>query len=119
MTTKTLLLIGGLVATMALPGTAGEVVEIRLNGRYFASPATVQMVIAVEPDAANRTLRIEADGDTMYRSTEVSLEGKTEKRLHTVEFKNLQAGTYEVRAEVLSSGGVRGMATQDLQVTGR
>lgn len=123
MTCRTLLtrtlLIGGLIATTTLRGTAGEIVEIRLNGHYFASPATVQMVVAVEPNDANRTLRIEADGDSMYRSTEVTLEGKTEKRLHTVEFKNLPAGTYEVRAEVLSSAGVRATAVQDLQVTGR
>jgi hypothetical protein len=119
MTRQIVLLVGTLVAATVMNGRAGEQVEIRLNGRYFAAPATVQMVVSVEPDAANRTLRIEADGDNMYRSTEVALDGKTEKRLHIVEFKNLQAGTYELRAEVLSSAGVRAMATSDMQVVGR
>ena len=117
--TRVLLLVGMLTIAATARGTAGETVEIRINGRYFTAPATVQMVIAVEPNAANRTLRIEADGDQMYRSTEVTLEGDSEKRLHTIEFKNLQAGVYEVRAEVLSGNGVRGMATQELEVTGR
>ena len=98
---------------------AGEVVEIRLRGRYFSEPATVQITVAVEPDAANRVLRVEADGDRMYRATEVTLEGDTDKRLHSVEFKNLPAGAYELRAEVLNSNEhVRGMATQELLVSG-
>ena len=117
--TRVLLLVGMLTIAATARGTAGETVEIRINGRYFTAPATVQMVIAVEPNAANRTLRIEADGDQMYRSTEVTLEGDSEKRLHTVEFKNLPAGVYEVRAEVLSATIVRGTATQELEVTGR
>jgi hypothetical protein len=116
---RALLLIGGLLAATAMRGNARELVEIRLNGHYFAAPATVQMVIAVEPNADNRVLRIEADGDQMYRSTELDLEGQAEKRLHTIEFKNLPAGSYEVRAEVLSASSVRGMAVQELEVMGR
>ncbi len=106
------------IATPALHALAGDVVEIRLRGHYFAEPATVQITVAVEPDAANRILRIEADGDQFYRSTEVELSGDTDKRLHTIEFKNLPAGEYELRAEVFSKDKVRGMATQDLVVAG-
>jgi hypothetical protein len=111
-------LTAALVATAALRGIAGEVVEIRLRGHYFAEPATVQITVAVEPDAANRVLRVEADGDRLFRSTEVTLTGEGDKRLHTVEFKNLPAGDYELRAEVLSNERVRGMASQELVVAG-
>lgn len=108
-----------LVFIAALRAMAGEVVEIRLRGRYFSEPATVQITVAVEPDAANRVLRVEADGDRMYRATELTLQGETDKRLHSVEFKNLPAGAYELRAEVLNSADhVRGMATQELLVSG-
>ena len=75
-------------------------------------------MVAVEPDAANRTLRIEADGDDMFRASEISLSGATEKRLHTITFKNLAAGRYLLRAQVLSSSDVRGMAVDDVVVTG-
>jgi hypothetical protein len=102
----------------AMPIAAADVVEIHLNGHYYSEPATVRITVAVEPDEANRTLRIEADGDNLFRSTEVTLNGNDEKRLHTVEFKNLPAGVYELRAEVLSSTEVRATATQDLEVTG-
>ena len=81
-------------------------------------PATVHINVAVEPDEANRTLRIEADGDTVFRASDLSLSGANEKRMHAVEFKNLPAGTYTLRAQVMSSDKVRGMAEQELIVSG-
>lgn len=102
----------------ALPGDAGQVVEIRLRGRYYMEPATVHITVAVEPDADNRTLHIEADGDQMFRASDITLSGASEKRLHSLEFRNLPAGHYTLRADVLSSQDVRGTATQDLVVNG-
>jgi hypothetical protein len=107
-----------LLSAGAVCGDAAEVVEIRLRGRYFMEPATVHIMVAVEPDADNRTLRIEADGDTMFRASDLMLSGANEKRIHAVEFKNLPAGTYVLRAQVLSSQRVRGMAEQPLVVSG-
>lgn len=107
-----------LASTGVVPGNAADVVEIRLRGRYFMEPATVQILVAVEPDADNRTLRIAADGDDMFRASDLSLNGANEKRLHNVEFKNLPAGHYTLRAEVFSTEVMRGMATQELLVTG-
>ena len=98
--------------------TAGrQVVEIRLRGHYFPEPATVRLTVAVEPHQQNRLLRIEADGDAMFRATEVELTGETDKRLHLVEFRNLTAGSYVLRAEVLSTNAVLGQTTQELTVT--
>src|SRR5688572_9277911 len=96
--------------------TAQDVVEIRLRGRYFNDPATVRITIAVEPNVDNRTLRIEADGDKLYRSSEVVLDGENGRRIHSVEFKNLPAGSYTIRAAVLSSAQVRGAAEEILVV---
>lgn len=107
-----------LVSAAVIPGNARDVVEIHLRGRYFMEPATVRITVEVEPDADNRTLRIAADGDDMYRASDVTLNGADEKRLHFVEFKNLLAGQYTLRAEVLATDSVRGMATQELLVTG-
>jgi hypothetical protein len=107
-----------LIGAAAFQVLAADVVEIRLRGHFFTEPATLEITVAVEPDAANRTLRIEADGDRLFRSTEVKLDGDADKRIHTVEFKNLPAGSYELRAEVFSHDKVRGMATQELVVAG-
>jgi hypothetical protein len=110
--------ITAVIAAASLNVGAADVVEIRLHGRYYSEPATVQITVAVEPDHANRILRVEADGDRMFRSTDVTLTGELDKRLHVVEFKNLPAGAYELRAEVLSRDAVRGLAKQELIVSG-
>ena len=101
-----------------MAGDAGEVVGIRLHGRFFSEPATVRLLVTVEPDADNRTLRIEADSADMFRASDVTLSGANDKRLHTIEFKNLSAGAYTLRAEVRSTSGVRGAATSEVLVTG-
>jgi hypothetical protein len=105
-------------AAVTFSAGAREVVEMRLSGHYYSEPATVKITVAVEPDQANRMLRVEADGDRMFRATDVTLLGDEDKRLHVVEFKNLPAGAYELRAQVLSSDTVRGMARQELVVSG-
>ena len=102
----------------AIPSDARAVVAIRLHGRYFIEPAMVRILVAVESHAENRTLRIAADGASMYRSSDLTLSGAGEKRLHTVEFKNLPAGHYILRAEVRSTHKVRGSASHDFVVTG-
>jgi hypothetical protein len=92
---------------------------LRFAGAYFSEPATVQLTVAVQPNGANRTLWIEADGEGMYRASEIQLNGANEKRLHQVMFRSLSAGHYSVRAEVRSSIGVRGVATREIVVIGQ
>jgi hypothetical protein len=99
-------------------GDANDIVEIRLRGRYYAEPATVQITIAVQPDAVNRSLRVEADSERMFRSSEITLAGAGEKRIHTLEFKNLPAGDYTLSAQVFSNLEMRAVATQQLTVSG-
>jgi hypothetical protein len=111
-------LTAALVTIPVVAGNAGEVVEIRLRGKYFSEPATVQITVAIEPAKNHRALVIEADGESYFRSSAVALEGEGEKRLHSVEFKNLPAGTYTLRAQVRSAEEVLATATQDLVVTG-
>jgi len=107
--------------TAAMVGTVGsatDIVEIRLRGRYYSEPATVQITIAVEPNSVNRSLRIEAESERIFRSSQINLLGADEKRIHTVEFKNLPAGEYMLSAQVFSSDEMRAVATQALSVSG-
>ena len=96
----------------------GERCRHQLSGAYFSEPATLRMNVTVEPNDANRTLWIEADGDGMYTASEIQLNGANEKRLHQVMFKSLGAGNYTLRAHVRSSTGVRGVATREIEVIG-
>jgi hypothetical protein len=110
-------LIAGFVTLDGFSGTAKDILEIRLRGHYWAEPATVRITVAVEPGAENRALLVEADSSNYFRSSTLALDGEKEKRLHTVQFKNLPAGRYTLRAEVRSSTDVLATATQDLIVT--
>lgn len=107
-----------LVGTGVAPGHGDEIVELHLRGRYFLEPATVRVTVAVAPNAENRILRVAADGEELYRSSDFNLNGADEKRLHSVQFKNLPAGQYMLRAEVYSNDALRGVATQEMHVTG-
>ena len=110
-------LVTALIITAAVSGNAKEVVQIHLRGHFFDEPATVQITVAIEPAADHRLLRIAAAGDEYYRESELTLRGDKDKRLHTVEFKNLPAGAYTLVAEVLSDEELLAKATQDLVVT--
>jgi len=106
------------IAFVGIATSAKDSVEIRISGHYFSAPATVQLVVAVEPDSKNRTLRVEADGDNMYTSTEMQLAGDREQRLHTIQFKDLSAGEYTLRAQVLSNTDVRSQDEARIMVSG-
>ena len=68
----------------ARAGDAREVVEIRLHGHYFTEPATVRFIVAVEPDAETARCASRPTATEMFRASEVSLDGASEKRLHTL-----------------------------------
>jgi hypothetical protein len=110
--TAVLLLAGPLAAP------AKQVVEIRVRGHFFAAPATIPLTIAVEPGASNRALVVEADSDDYYRSSTIELDGENEKRLHSLELRNLPAGAYVLRAQVRSKSEILGTAVNELVVTG-
>jgi hypothetical protein len=76
------------------------------------------MIVAVEPDAQNRTLRVEANSSTMYTASDMELAGDREQRLHTIQFKDLPVGKYTLRAQVLSTSDVRSQAEAWIIVTG-
>jgi hypothetical protein len=121
MNVKTRFGLGALITLVAAIQTAGvvgaqDVVAIRMRGKFFSEPATIRVTIAVEPDERNRSLVIQADGDRLFRSSEVALEGDKGQRIHNVEFKNLPAGYYVIRAEVLSTAEMRGMAEETFVV---
>ncbi len=107
-----------ILTTLVTPGNAAQVVEIRLRGHYFSAPATVVVNVAIEPGADNYKLLIEADSAKFFRSSEIELAGVDDKRIHTVQFKNLPEGEYLLRAEVQSRTAVLGQATQELTVMG-
>ena len=116
---RTILVLAGLlIAAGQSPAVTEEVVEMQLRGHYFNEPATLNITVTVEPHELNRFLRIEADSVNLFRSSVIALDGETEKRRHSIVFKNLPAGAYVLRAQVMSNRAVRGMAEQEVIVAG-
>ena len=119
MTRRTILsaMFAAAVAGAAASASGTAVVEILRHGHFYAAPATLYLTVAVEPNADNRMLRVVADGDALYRASEVVLNGLESQRLHTMSFRSLPAGTYTLRAEVASATAVRGVAEDQIVVT--
>ena len=106
-----------LAIVIALPSIiAAPVVEIRLSTRFAFEPAAIRVTVVVEPHAANRTLRVELDGEGMFSSSDITLEGEGEKRLHEIYFRSVPAGRYTIQAEVLTARAVRGSAMESFNV---
>ena len=59
----------------------------------------------VERDASNRILRITAESDSFYRSSEIQLEGDQAPRTTTFEFRSLPPGIYEVKVMLIGADG--------------
>lgn len=105
------------VAAVAAGGAALRAMDplkIQVNGRYYAEPATVDVLVAVEPSKDNRTLRVEADGLDFFRASDVTLDGETDRKYHMVMFRNIPAGDYVIRAVLLS--GKRELASAQTQL---
>jgi hypothetical protein len=110
-------LLSVVMLVIALPSImAVPIVTIRLNTRFAVAPASVRAVVLVEPHSANRTLRVQLDGEGMFSASDITLEGDGEKRVHEIYFKSVPAGRYSILAEVLTAHGVRGSAVESFDV---
>lgn len=89
-------------ALLAMAPTATEPVAIVVEHGYFKSePAYVRLKVRVEPDAANRLLRVTIDAPDSYRRAgDETLPGARAPRTRWVEFKEVPAGVYTVTADV-------------------
>jgi hypothetical protein len=113
---KTALVIG---ACMILAGTASsakEAVGIRVSPNISMAPATIRVLVTVEPEDANRELMISADSGEFYTSSTVQLDGNKAPRLQMFTLKELPAGTYQVEARVRLRDGDERRAVADYLV---
>lgn len=94
-------------------------VTIAIAPHVAFAPAFVRVNVRVQPNAENRGLTVEADGEA-YRSSYFSMEGENAPLRFQVEWPSLPAGEYDVRAVV--SDSVQHVIARDvttLKVIGR
>ena len=104
------LLLGGAVSP------AKELVSVRVSPNVSVAPATIRVIVTVEPDANNRQLLVQADSGEFYTSSTIQLDGSSAPRLQLLEFKELPAGTYAVEARVFTRNGDQHKATAEYMI---
>lgn len=109
-----LLIVAGVLCITA-PLGAKEAVAIQVTPHVAFAPATVIISVTIEPDAGNRQLMVEAESDAYYRRSDRSLEGDNAARRHSVVFRGLPPGEYQIRAAV--GGSSRSTAAVRTTVT--
>jgi hypothetical protein len=107
-----------LVITAGPAADASNTVRILVRSSVYRAPATVLINVRVTPDADNRFLRLEVDGELLFRASEIPLDGANAAAANWFEFRDLPAGHYQLRAELRSSQAVRAVAIQPVIVVG-
>jgi hypothetical protein len=107
----------GAVLLSAVALDASQPVRVRVSPQISMAPADVLVYVTVERSADNRMLRVSAESDNFFRSSEVPLEGEGSARISILRFRELPSGEYDVTADVIGPGGQRrGVANCVLRV---
>jgi hypothetical protein len=109
----------GFVVLTALPVTGRDAVAITVSPAQGYAPARLRVVARIEPNAANRSLTIVADGANLYRSSELSLEGDRAPKIIEMPIPDVPGGQYDVYAVLRDvSGRQRATAHQTVTILG-
>jgi len=96
---------------------AGEQVHVRVSPNTAMAPADVVIYVTIERNSENRMLRVSAESDDFFRSSDVPLEGVDSARISILRFRGLPSGSYDVTADVIGSNGRRrGIASTMVRV---
>lgn len=109
-----------LLAALALASSvvAERPVTIHLRTHIATAPAYLYFRVEVPTHPDNRWLHVEASADRFYRSSGVTLHGPHAPVSHWIEWADLPAGEYLVRAELRGASGWRGADETTLTVVG-
>ena len=79
--------------------------RVRVSPTMAHAPADLYIYVSVARRPDNRVLRVTAESEDFYRSSETQLDGDHSARVTVVRFRELPAGGYEIKAELMVSGG--------------
>jgi hypothetical protein len=108
-----------LVTLATLSGDTDPARRVTLHsvgGYIVRAPATLRLRVTVEPVEDQRLLRVECVGEDFGRASELPLRGVDGPRTSWVEWRDIPAGEYELRAWVATSTKFVASARRQLQV---
>jgi hypothetical protein len=97
-----------LVSSLATTASADDPerpLHVRISPTMAHAPADLYIYVSVARRPDNRLLRVSAESDDFFRSSETQLDGEHSARVTVVRFRELPPGDYEVRAELIVSTG--------------
>ena len=97
-----------LVSSLATTASADDPerpLHVRISPTMAHAPADLYIYVSVARRPDNRLLRVSAESDDFFRSSETQLDGENSARVTVVRFRELPAGDYEIRAELIVSTG--------------
>ena len=84
---------------------ATEKLSLRVTPNVSSAPSNVIVKATVAKSAENRSLRIEADSGSFYRSSDIQLDGDKAPAVTEIRLSNLPSGEYAVSAVLRTSLG--------------
>jgi hypothetical protein len=91
--------------TVDVPSSATKpAVRLRIS-QPFAASGWLTLLVKIEPDQDNRTLRVTLDSGAFYRASEIQIDGAGAPKSHFVTWKALPPGDYCVEATLTRAGG--------------
>jgi hypothetical protein len=79
--------------------------HVRVSPAMAHAPADLYIYVSVARRSDNRILRVTAESEDFFRSSETQLDGEYSARVTVVRFRELPPGGYEIRAELIVSNG--------------
>jgi hypothetical protein len=108
----------GCLLALAAPLASNEQLQLKVSPEVSAEPAWIVVRASIEPDDANRAIRVVAESEGFFRSSLVQLDGKDASRTAVLQYKSLPAGEYEIRGVLIGRDGrERAIARQFVMVT--
>jgi hypothetical protein len=100
----------------ASPLGSSERLTMKLSPSTTVAPGFVRIEARVDRDASNRVVRIIAESDDFYRSSDIPVDGENGPSIAVLDLRRLPTGTYQVTGILVGTSGQRAATTRVLRV---
>ncbi len=90
---------------VAGPVGGGQGIDLVVSPRLSRQPAVINIRVSVEPSTENRAIRVVAESPDYFRSSQVQLDGTSASRTSLFQYRDLPAGSYEIRGVLIGPDG--------------
>ena len=111
-----IILLGSLGADASMVDDGERPLHVRVSPTMAHAPADLFIYVSVARRADNRLLRVTAESEDFFRSSETQLDGEYSARVTVVRFRELPPGGYEIKAELIANGRTTDVAKRTVEV---